>query len=95
VKIPNLLQKSTKLSLNFAFSAGSDFPDDLSRYALVLHCGGCMLNRREMRRRLRVCTQLGVPVTNYGMAISFVQGVLERSANPIMAVGQRCENMFD
>jgi [FeFe] hydrogenase H-cluster maturation GTPase HydF len=84
VKIPNLLQKRTGCSLDFSFYSGSDFPDDLSRYKLVLHCGGCMLNRREMRRRLRVCAQYGVPATNYGMAISFAQGVLERVAHPII-----------
>ena len=88
VKIPALLQKRAECSLNFSFYTGSDFPDDLSRYALVLHCGGCMLNRREMRRRLRVCTQYGVPVTNYGMAISFAQGVLERTARPVMQAEQ-------
>jgi hypothetical protein len=65
--------------------SGNDFPDDLSRYALVLHCGGCMLNRREMRRRLRVCAQYGVPVTNYGMAIAFAQGVLERVTRPFQS----------
>ena len=84
VKLPALLQKRAGCSLNFSFYAGSDFPEDLSRYALVLHCGGCMLNRREMRRRLRVCTQYGVPATNFGMALSFAQGVLERVAQPIM-----------
>jgi [FeFe] hydrogenase H-cluster maturation GTPase HydF len=87
VKIPELLQKRAQCSLDFSFYSGSDFPDDLSRYALVLHCGGCMLNRREMRRRLRVCAQSGVPVTNYGMAIAFAQGVLERVAQPIMQAG--------
>jgi [FeFe] hydrogenase H-cluster maturation GTPase HydF len=84
VKLPKLLQKHAACSLNFSFYSGSDFPEDLSRYALVLHCGGCMLNRREMRRRLRVCAQYGVPVTNYGMAIAFTQGVLERVARPII-----------
>jgi [FeFe] hydrogenase H-cluster maturation GTPase HydF len=83
VKIPNLLQKHAGCSLQFSFYSGNDFPDDLSRYALVLHCGGCMLNRREMRRRLRICARHGVPVTNYGMAISFAQGVLERVARPL------------
>ena len=85
VKIPALLQKRAECSLNFSFYSGSDFPNDLSRYALVLHCGGCMLNRREMRRRLRVCASHGIPVTNYGMAIAFAQGVLERVARPILA----------
>ena len=84
VKLPALLQKRAGCALNFAFYSGSDFPEDLSRYALVLHCGGCMLNRREMRRRLRVCVQYGVPATNFGMALSFAQGVLERVAQPIM-----------
>jgi [FeFe] hydrogenase H-cluster maturation GTPase HydF len=84
VKIPALLQKRAGCSLEFSFYSGSDFPEDLSRYALVLHCAGCMLNRREMRRRVRVCAQCGVPVTNYGMAIAFAQGVLERVARPIM-----------
>ena len=84
VKLPALLQKRAGCSLNFFFYAGSDFPEDLSRYALVLHCGGCMLNRREMRRRLRVCAQYGVPATNFGMALSFAQGVLERVAQSIM-----------
>jgi [FeFe] hydrogenase H-cluster maturation GTPase HydF len=84
VKIPALLQKRAGCSLNFSFYSGNDFPDDLSRYALVLHCGGCMLNRREMRRRLRVCASHGVPVTNYGMAIAFAQGVLERVSQPML-----------
>ena len=84
VKIPKLLQRRAGCSLDFSFYAGSDFPDDLSRYQLVLHCGGCMLNRREMSRRLLVCAQYGVPATNYGMAIAFAQGVLERVAHPLM-----------
>ena len=87
VKIPKLLQKRTGCSLRFSFYSGSDFPEDLSSYALALHCGGCMLNRREMHRRLRVCAQYGVPVTNFGMAISFAQGVLERVAQPIITGG--------
>ena len=84
VKIPDLLQKNIGSSLNFSFYSGNDFPDDLSRYALALHCGGCMLNRREMRRRLHICAQHDIPVTNYGMAISFTQGLLERVAQPII-----------
>jgi len=84
VKLPALLQKRAGCSLDFSFYSGNDFPEDLSRYALVLHCGGCMLNRREMRRRLRICAQYGVPATNFGMALSFAQGVLERVAQPLM-----------
>jgi [FeFe] hydrogenase H-cluster maturation GTPase HydF len=84
VKLPAWVQQRAGCALNFSFYAGSDFPEDLSRYALVLHCGGCMLNRREMRRRLRICAQYSVPATNFGMALSFAQGVLERVAQPIM-----------
>ncbi|SBV96636.1 (FeFe) hydrogenase H-cluster maturation GTPase HydF [uncultured delta proteobacterium] len=84
VKIPRLLRAYTKQDLHFAFCAGSDFPDDLSRYAMVLHCGGCMLNAREMRRRLRLCAAEGVPATNYGMALSHAQGILERVAAPLV-----------
>lgn len=83
VKIPRLLRAHTRQDLRFAFCAGSDFPDDLFRYALVLHCGGCMLNAREMRRRLRLCAAEGVPATNYGMAISLTQGILDRVAAPL------------
>ncbi len=84
VKIPRLLRAYTKRDLRFDFCAGADFPDDLSRYALVLHCGGCMLNRREMHRRLRLCAADGVPVTNYGMAISRARGILDRVAAPLV-----------
>jgi len=82
VKIPALLQRHLGHELRFSFSSGVDFPDDLARYALVLHCGGCMLNGREMRRRLRVANAAGVPVSNYGMAISVAQGILERVLAP-------------
>ena len=82
VKIPALLQRCLGHELYFTFCSGVDFPEDIASYALVLHCGGCMLNRREMRRRLRVVTAAGVPVSNYGMAISLAQGILERVIRP-------------
>ena len=85
VKIPHLLEKRAGGQLETAFSSGGDFPDDLERYKLVLHCGGCMLSSRDMRRRLKRCVTANVPVTNYGMAISFCQGVLERTAAPILS----------
>ena len=92
VKLPRLLRNYTGHDLEFAFCSGQDFPDDLTRYALVLHCGGCMLNGREMRRRLKLCAACGVPVTNYGMAISLTQGVLERAAAPLVrAASSRVE----
>ncbi|MCM1324250.1 MAG: [FeFe] hydrogenase H-cluster maturation GTPase HydF [Acetobacter sp.] len=84
VKIPNLLQKHTGKQLSFAFTAGNDFPDNLTDYALVIHCGGCVLTRPEIRRRLNECTRQEVKVTNYGMLISHCQGVLPRTASPLL-----------
>jgi len=63
---------------SYIIYAGLDFPEDLEQYSLVVHCGACMINRTEMVRRIRECKRRGVPITNYGIAISKVQGVLNR-----------------
>lgn len=89
VKLPKLFQQHCGHALDFSICSGADFPDDLGRYSLVLHCGGCMLNPREMRRRLRLCAASGVPVSNFGMAISLMQGVLDRVTAPLTATTQR------
>lgn len=78
VKLPAWLQKYTGKKLVFEFMSGGDFAEDLSEYALVVHCGGCVLNRMEIKRRLNECARRGVKVTNYGIAISKLQGVLDR-----------------
>ena len=83
VKIPGWLKQYSGKELQFEFCQGSDFPDDLEKYALVVHCGACMLNRAEMLRRLKECVRRGVPITNYGVAISKTQGVLERVVRPL------------
>ena len=83
VKIPNWLKKYSGKELQFEFCQGSDFPEDLEKYKLVIHCGACMLNRMEMLRRLNECVRRGVPITNYGVAISKTQGVLERVIKPL------------
>ena len=82
VKIPNWLQKYCGKKLEFDFCTGSDFPEDLEKYQLVIHCGACMLNRAEMNRRLKECVHRGVAITNYGLTISKTQGVLERVIKP-------------
>lgn len=82
VKIPALLQKHLGFPLSFTFSTGRDFPENLGSFALAVHCGGCMLNPGEMRRRLKICTGAGVPTSNFGMVISKVQGLLERVSTP-------------
>ena len=79
VKLPNWIKKHTGKQLLFAFTSGTEFPDDLSSYALVIHCGGCMLNEREMKSRIRQCQDCGVPITNYGTAIAHMHGILKRS----------------
>lgn len=82
VKLPNLLKKFTGKELNLEFTSGTDFPLDLSSYALVIHCGGCTLNEREMKYRLKCAEDAGIPMTNYGMAIAHMNGILERSLEP-------------
>lgn len=82
VKIPRWLTQYTGKDLNFEFYSGHDFPEDLERFKIAIHCGACMLNRTEMVRRIKECNRRGVPVTNYGVAISKLQGVLERVLKP-------------
>lgn len=82
VKIPRLLSKYTGKALSFDFCTGCDFPEDLEKYDLVVHCGACMLSKTEMGRRLKECIRRGVPITNYGVAISKTQGILDRVIKP-------------
>lgn len=79
VKLPNWIRKYTGKELNFAFTSGGEFPEDLSPYALVVHCGGCMLNEREMKARIARAVVQNVPITNYGICIAQVHGILKRS----------------
>ena len=79
VKMPAWIEKHTGKKLKFAFTSGGDFPSDMSQYALVVHCGGCMLNEREMKYRIGCCKGSGIPVTNYGIAIAHMHGILKRS----------------
>ncbi len=79
VKIPNMLRKFTGKELNIVTCSGTEFPEDLSPYALIVHCGGCMLNPREMMYRVKCAADQGVPITNYGVAIAYISGILRRS----------------
>ncbi|MCR5111946.1 MAG: [FeFe] hydrogenase H-cluster maturation GTPase HydF [Ruminococcus sp.] len=79
VKLPALLKKTTGKSLNIELSSGREFPEDLSPYKLVIHCGGCMLNEREMVYRRKNAEDQGVPFTNYGIALAMMNGILKRS----------------
>lgn len=86
VKLPAWIRQLAGVELNFEFTSGGDFPDDLSRYALIVHCGGCMLNEREMKSRIRRAQEAGVPITNYGTAIAQAHGILRRALSPFPAL---------
>ena len=92
IKIPRWLRQYVGGDLQIDISSGRDYPDDLKKYKLILHCGGCMINRREMLNRLRKAQDAGVPVTNYGVAISFLQGVISRSLAPFPSALLAFEN---
>ena len=82
VKIPRLLKKTTGKDLEISTSSGREFPEDLSPFRLVIHCGGCMLNAREMKYRLKCAEDQQIPMTNYGIAIAHMNGILKRSVEP-------------
>jgi len=82
VKIPNWLEEHIGGKLEFTHAQGRDFPEDLTPFKLVIHCGACMWNRRQVLTRIMYCRQAGVPITNYGLAISFLRGVLPRALKP-------------
>ncbi|MEW6139313.1 MAG: [FeFe] hydrogenase H-cluster maturation GTPase HydF [Thermodesulfobacteriota bacterium] len=82
VKLPRWITQYTGKDLHFEVYSGHDFPDNLEQYRIVVHCGACMLNRMEMIRRINECKRRGIPITNYGIAISKVQGVLDRVIEP-------------
>ncbi len=79
VKLPNWIKKYTGKELDFEFTSGGEFPDDLKKYSLIIHCGACMLNAREMKSRIARAKAAGVPITNYGIAIAKMHGIIERS----------------
>ncbi|MGI6097368.1 MAG: [FeFe] hydrogenase H-cluster maturation GTPase HydF [Dethiobacteria bacterium] len=82
VKIPGLLEKRVGAKLDFSWSVGGDFPENLDEYQLVIHCGGCMISRAAVLQRLRVVKNAGVPVVNYGVCLAYLNGILERVIKP-------------
>lgn len=79
VKLPNLIRRYTGKDFEFEFTSGTEFPLNLSEYQLIIHCGGCMLNEREMKYRLKCAEDAHIPMTNYGTAIAYMNGILNRS----------------
>ncbi|SDA14445.1 [FeFe] hydrogenase H-cluster maturation GTPase HydF [Ruminococcus sp. YE71] len=82
VKLPAWLKKRTSAELDLEFSSGTGFPEDLSKFALVIHCGGCMLGEREVTYRSKCAQDAGIPMTNYGTAIAYMNGILKRTLAP-------------
>ncbi len=81
-KLPAWIRKHSMKDVTFEFTSGGEFPEDLTKYALVVHCGGCMLNEREMKYRLATAKDNNIPMVNYGMAIAHMKGILKRSLEP-------------
>lgn len=82
VKLPKWIENFTGKKMQYSFTSGGEFPENLTNIDLVIHCGGCMLNEAEMKSRLRICFEQGVPITNYGIAIAALHSILERSLSP-------------
>ena len=79
VKIPRWIMQHCGKRLNFEFSSGTEFPYDLSKYKMIVHCGGCTLNAREMKYRIKCAQDQNIPITNYGILIAYMQGILHRT----------------
>jgi [FeFe] hydrogenase H-cluster maturation GTPase HydF len=82
VKIPRWIRQYTGKQLTFQYSSGMKYPDNINDYSLIIHCGGCMLNRREMQYRISQTIEKDIPIVNYGVLIAYVQGILHRSLEP-------------
>lgn len=83
VKLPGWIKKYTGKDIRFKFTSGTEFPDDLSKYALVVHCGGCMLNAAQMKSRITHTAEQNINIVNYGIAIAQMNGILKRSIEPL------------
>lgn len=88
VKLPAWINGYTKKELHYEFSSGTEFPEKLDKYSIIVHCGGCMLNEREVRYRLACAEEQCVPMTNYGILIAYVHGILQRSVEPFEDIAE-------
>ena len=89
VKMPDWIRKFTGSEPEFSFTSGGEFPEDLNGYSLVVHCGGCMLNEKEMKYRQVKAQEQGIPMVNYGVAIAMMHGILKRSLEIFPDVAER------
>lgn len=79
IKLPNWIENFSKKDLKFEFTSGTTFAKDLSKYRLIIHCGGCMLNAKEMQYRINLAKEFNIPITNYGLSIAYMNGIVKRS----------------
>ncbi len=84
VKLPNLIKRFTGIEPRFKFTSGGDFDNSIDGAKLIIHCGGCMLNDKEMEHRMELAKSKGIPMTNYGVAIAYMTGILERALKPLL-----------
>ena len=82
-KLPNWVKNYTNKNINFDFTSGSDFPEDLKKYKLIIHCGACMLTEREMKSRIALSGEQQIPLSNYGIIIAKINGILKRAVEPL------------
>ena len=82
VKLPGWIREFTGKEPEFSYTSGTEFQEDLTQYKLIVHCGACMLNEREMKYRLACAKDQGVAITNYGIMIAYIHGILNRSLAP-------------
>ena len=92
VKLPRWIKNYTQSNINFEFTSGGEFPEDLSKYQLIVHCGSCMLNEREVIYRQKCAQDQGVPFTNYGTLIAYMQGILKRSVAMFPEIAMELED---
>ena len=91
VKMPRWIQEYTNKKIHFDFTSGTQFSEDLSKYKLIIHCGGCMLNEKEMKHRVAVAKSQQIPMTNYGTAIAYMHGILKRSVEAFSSSAMQLE----
>lgn len=91
VKLPRLIKKYTGRDIRFEWTSGTEFAEGLRKYKMVIHCGGCMLNEREMKYRMKCAEDEGIPITNYGTAIAYMNGILKRSLAPFPEIQKLLE----
>lgn len=93
VKIPRWMTQHTGKQIQFEFTSGTEFPLNLSKYKMIIHCGGCMLNEREMKYRAKCANDQQIPITNYGILIAYMQGILKRSVEPFPYIADLLEDI--